>query len=172
MLGCRTGRRYQITSNVLSGPTLHTGWDTEVAAVPRLMSPPGPEERPYRVGLHLKTLSGVDEKVGMTVVMLFAFLACAYFAPCIVAAARHKANAGGVVLVNVFLGWTLVGWVVALAMACTGPTEGDLQAVRSVLAPHAHAKKLARLQQDYAEGLLTDKQYEKKCRQLMELTSR
>ena len=32
MLGCRTGRRYQITSNVLSGTTLHTGWDTEVAA--------------------------------------------------------------------------------------------------------------------------------------------
>ena len=108
----------------------------------------------------------------MAVVLLFVVVACAYFTPCIVAAARHKANIGGVVVVNVLLGWTVLGWVVALVMACSGLTEGDLQAVRSVIAPHAHAKKLARLQQDYADGLLTDKQYEKQCRQLMELSPR
>ena len=33
------------------------------------------------------------------------------------------AIAGGVLVVNFFLGWTFVGWVVALAMACAGSRE-------------------------------------------------
>jgi hypothetical protein len=42
----------------------------------------------------------------------------AYFAPSIVAALRHKSNLGGIVIVNLFLGWTIIGWGVALVMAC------------------------------------------------------
>ena len=42
-----------------------------------------------------------------------------YFVPVIVALARrHVPHLGSVIVVNVFLGWTVVGWVVALAMAC------------------------------------------------------
>jgi hypothetical protein len=41
-----------------------------------------------------------------------------YFAPTIVAIARKVDHQGSVAVINVFLGWTLVGWVVALAMAC------------------------------------------------------
>jgi len=40
-----------------------------------------------------------------------------YFLPTIIAAVRHVPNVGSVVVINLFLGWTLVGWVVALAMA-------------------------------------------------------
>jgi hypothetical protein len=40
-----------------------------------------------------------------------------YFVPSIIAAARKVPNIGSVVVVNVFLGWTFIGWVVALAMA-------------------------------------------------------
>jgi hypothetical protein len=40
-----------------------------------------------------------------------------YFLPTIVAASRKVVNLGSVVVINLFLGWTLVGWVVALAMA-------------------------------------------------------
>jgi hypothetical protein len=42
----------------------------------------------------------------------------AYFLPTIVAIARKVTNQGSVAVINFFLGWTLVGWVVALAMAC------------------------------------------------------
>jgi hypothetical protein len=38
--------------------------------------------------------------------------------PTIVAYRRHVPNRGAVVVINAFLGWTLIGWVVALAMAC------------------------------------------------------
>lgn len=40
-----------------------------------------------------------------------------YFLPAIVAVTR-RAHAGPVIVVNLFLGWTFLGWVVSLAMAC------------------------------------------------------
>ena len=42
----------------------------------------------------------------------------AYWVPSIVAGGRHVPNLGAVVIINAFLGWSLIGWVVALAMAC------------------------------------------------------
>ncbi len=41
----------------------------------------------------------------------------AYFVPAVVAFARGVPNAGSVLVINVFLGWTVVGWVVTPAMA-------------------------------------------------------
>jgi len=40
-----------------------------------------------------------------------------YFLPAIIAAVRHTHNATGILLLNLFLGWTLIGWVVALLMS-------------------------------------------------------
>ena len=37
-------------------------------------------------------------------------LAVLYFLPSIIA--RHKPNSGPVFIINLFLGWTLIGWVV------------------------------------------------------------
>ena len=42
----------------------------------------------------------------------------AYFLPTIVAISRKVTNQGSVAVINFFLGWTLIGWVAALAMAC------------------------------------------------------
>jgi Superinfection immunity protein len=40
-----------------------------------------------------------------------------YFLPTVVAFSRRVVNRGSVAVINVFLGWTFIGWVVALAMA-------------------------------------------------------
>lgn len=40
-----------------------------------------------------------------------------YFLPLIIAVVRGVRNQGSVLVVNLFLGWTLIGWVIALAMA-------------------------------------------------------
>ena len=48
-----------------------------------------------------------------------------YWIPTIAAWVRHVPNRGSVAVVNLFLGWTIVGWVVAMAMAMRDP-----QAVR------------------------------------------
>lgn len=49
----------------------------------------------------------------------FLFLAVLYLLPSIVAYSRSHHNAGSVAVINVFLGWTLIGWVVALAMSAS-----------------------------------------------------
>ena len=41
-----------------------------------------------------------------------------HFLPTIVAVTRKVTNQGSVFVINFFLGWTFVGWVAALAMAC------------------------------------------------------
>jgi len=40
-----------------------------------------------------------------------------YSLPAIIAAARHKRNAMSIFCLNLFLGWTIIGWVVALVWA-------------------------------------------------------
>jgi len=49
----------------------------------------------------------------------FGFGFLVYFAPTIVALARHKRNTPSIFLLNLFLGWTLVGWIIALVWAST-----------------------------------------------------
>jgi hypothetical protein len=48
---------------------------------------------------------------------LLAALFVAYLLPLIVAMIRKVPNQGSVAVVNIFLGWTFIGWIVALAMA-------------------------------------------------------
>jgi uncharacterized membrane protein len=40
-----------------------------------------------------------------------------YVLPSVVAALRQVPNVGSVIVVDLLLGWTLIGWVVAMAMA-------------------------------------------------------
>ena len=40
-----------------------------------------------------------------------------YFIPLIIAIIRHAKNVVGIVLLNIFGGWTFIGWIVALIWA-------------------------------------------------------
>lgn len=69
---------------------------------------------------------------------LFAIAALAvYFLPWIIAACRQHPQRLAIVLINVFLGWTLIGWLVALVWAfisnrTDAPTPEPLERI-----PHA-----------------------------------
>lgn len=52
-----------------------------------------------------------------TGVAIFILATIAYFAPTLIAAMRRHRSIGSVVVVNLFLGWTVVGWIVALSMS-------------------------------------------------------
>jgi hypothetical protein len=75
--------------------------------------------------------------------VLIVVLLAAYFIPAVVAGVRHVPHEGSIVVVNIFLGWTLVGWVVALAMACRSvpprlrltPPEAPPPGVRAAPSP-------------------------------------
>lgn len=49
--------------------------------------------------------------------VIFGGLVALYFLPTIMAAKAESKYAGAVFVINTFLGWTIIGWVVALAWA-------------------------------------------------------
>lgn len=55
----------------------------------------------------------------MAVLVVFALV---YFLPSMVALAGGR-DPGVAIVINLFLGWTMVGWVVALALACRRQIE-------------------------------------------------
>jgi len=65
----------------------------------------------------------------MTMMMLEFLGVFVYFAPTGVAWGRHCKSLGGIFVVNLFLGWTLIGWVVALAWAASAAPEVKAAAV-------------------------------------------
>jgi hypothetical protein len=63
--------------------------------------------------------------------LLWLVLAVGYIVPSIVASVRSHHNLGAIIAVNVLLGWTFIGWVVALVWALADPAP----AVAQVSAP-------------------------------------
>jgi Superinfection immunity protein len=59
--------------------------------------------------------------------LLLGVIVLVYFLPAVVASRRQVPNAGSVFVLNLFLGWTLIGWVVALAMACRTVPQAHLE---------------------------------------------
>ncbi len=53
----------------------------------------------------------------MDIVLVLA--AVLYFVPGVVATMRGHPNAVAISVLNLFLGWTFIGWVAALVWACT-----------------------------------------------------
>jgi len=48
----------------------------------------------------------------------FRFTFVFYFLPTIIALVRSKRDAFSIFLLNFFLGWALIGWIIALVWAC------------------------------------------------------
>jgi len=59
--------------------------------------------------------------LGLIAILIFLVIGIAlialHFLPGIIATRRHHRNALAIWLVNIFLGWTLIGWVIALVWA-------------------------------------------------------
>lgn len=53
----------------------------------------------------------------MHLILLLVIFFGAYFLPSIIG--RNKRNANAICLLNIFLGWTVIGWVVALVWAAS-----------------------------------------------------
>ncbi len=55
----------------------------------------------------------------VAIAWILTVLTLGYMLPWAIAATRGKSNSWAVGLVNFLLGWTFIGWIVALVMACT-----------------------------------------------------
>ena len=58
---------------------------------------------------------------GVMLIVLVVLGIIIYFVPSIVA--KNKKNLGAILCLNIFLGWTVLGWVGALVWACASPEE-------------------------------------------------
>ena len=56
--------------------------------------------------------------VGLIVLVILGAL---YFAPALIANNTKHHNAGAIFVLNLLLGWTLIGWVVAIVWAISKP---------------------------------------------------
>ncbi len=56
--------------------------------------------------------------LGMFFFPFFGFGFVTYFLPSIIALIRSKRDLLSIFLLNFFLGWTLIGWIMALVWAC------------------------------------------------------
>ena len=65
----------------------------------------------------------------MGVLMLIGIVAglAVYFVPTIFAFKKQRINKGAIFCVNLFLGWSLIGWVAALVWAVKEPDNGPIQ---------------------------------------------
>jgi hypothetical protein len=62
--------------------------------------------------------------VGVVFIVLIGAVSLAfYFLPTIVAVVRDHKNMGAIGVLNIFLGWTFIGWIGALIWSCTNPVE-------------------------------------------------
>jgi len=50
-------------------------------------------------------------------IIAFLVIVSVYFLPSLIGTFRSVRNIGSVFVINLFLGWTFIGWVIALAMA-------------------------------------------------------
>lgn len=67
----------------------------------------------------------MDQGSGGGLLVLIAIL---YFLPAMVASVRRHRNSSAIGVLNLFLGWTLLGWVIALVWANTDnvrPKRGE-----------------------------------------------
>lgn len=112
----------------------------------------------------------VDPESSQSFVML-AMVIALYCTPSIIAMARKHQNRTGIILLNLLLGWTLIGWIAALIWSVSASaitekrTEGLVVLSQSESDdPYQKLEKLAALKE---RGHITQDEFEKEKSKLL-----
>lgn len=79
------------------------------------------------------TSSGAGDAVLVLVLIVLGF--ALYFLPTFVAHRRNHHQFGTILVLNIFLGWTFIGWVVCLAMSLSATSGGGAPVAEVVPGP-------------------------------------
>ena len=61
----------------------------------------------------------IAPEIGPSAIILTFFGLLIYFLPAFIATAKKKQNSTAITILNLFLGWTILGWIIALVWAAT-----------------------------------------------------
>jgi uncharacterized protein YlxW (UPF0749 family) len=91
-----------------------------------------------------------------TITITFILALVAYFLPTIVAMARDTDNATAVMLINMFFGWMVIGWFVALVMAGSGNPNATKRRQQEALKRKQERQQQQTQQTQKVENKLSD----------------
>lgn len=74
--------------------------------------------RAYRQKMTHIVNDSTNKSAQAIIAWVITILTFGYMLPWAIAATRGKSNAGAVGWINLLLGWTIIGWIIALVMAC------------------------------------------------------
>ena len=97
--------------------------------------------------------------LGMLVLLFVVWMI--YFMPTLNAYHRKHPNFNSILLLNLFLGWTLIGWVVSIAWSVS--SIAPIEPIRVIPEPETSEdkyQKIERLGGLKEKGLLTEAEYE------------
>ena len=99
------------------------------------------------------------ETVGIIIIIVGAII---YFTPSILALLRGKKNTIAIMALNLFLGWTLIGWVVSLVWSLSSNPKPAKIIVnqQNVKADEDEMDKLNKLKKLLDDGTLSQEEFE------------
>lgn len=97
------------------------------------------------------------------VILLGVLLIFVYFIPALVANNKQHPQASAITVLNLFLGWTLLGWVIALVWACSKQEKVIIQNEKASL-----TDELVKLAELKDKGILTEEEFNAKKKQILE----
>lgn len=103
-------------------------------------------------------MSDSSSPVAGFIFLVVAFVA--YFLPTFIAYRRGHPNGTGIFLLNIFLGWTFIGWLAALIWAVSAISKAEAQPVKAEVAIDPKYKQLETLASLRDKGALTQAEFE------------
>lgn len=101
--------------------------------------------------------------IGMSL-LFFIFLLFLYFIPSFVAFNRKHQSKLAILALNIFLGWTFIGWVISLVWSLSG-TTGNTDSIKHNTNNIAlEIEQLAALKE---KGIITESEFQKKKKDIL-----
>ncbi|MFJ4251363.1 superinfection immunity protein [Pseudomonas sp. NPDC089741] len=110
--------------------------------------------------------------IGMAIVFLFLMIAT-YFLPSFNAFSRKHPERWPIFMLDLFLGWTIIGWVVSLVWSVSSTQSADTIHVQPQPQPQPQSEedkyqKLERIGSLKEKGLLTESEFEAEKAKLLQ----
>lgn len=102
--------------------------------------------------------SSVAQTTILIVVILFVTVLI-YLIPTIIAVKKSHPNKVAIILIDIFLGWSLIGWLGALVWACINPSEEKTSGNK-----YENLNNLQRLKE---QGVITEEEFENEKNKLL-----